>query len=90
MMTDMRIKTLAILYRPAEGIKRCRNCYQYRTGICLQWREEETEQDMCCSYFIVKSGLETCRQCFRPLEDHVDGLCEPGKKFVDIKQIDLF
>lgn len=84
------IKNLAILYRPAEGVKRCRNCYQYLNGICLMWKELETDPAMCCSVFLVNRELEICKHCFKPLSDHVDGRCESGKSFVDAKQIELF
>lgn len=84
------IRNLAILYRPAEGIKRCRNCYQFQDGICLMWKEFETDTEMCCSVFLVNRELEICKHCYKPLQDHVDGRCETGKSFVDAKQIELF
>jgi hypothetical protein len=85
-----KVALYVINYRDAEEGKKCPWCYQYNKGACEYANGEPTFPGKCCSLFILNSKLEICKNCGKPLVDHVDGLCVTGRKFVDMQQLDLF
>lgn len=47
------IEVLAIRYKPGEGSRKCKNCYQYKNGNCLMWGDIKTDPDGSCGVFII-------------------------------------